>query len=232
MIIALDRKASECDLMKGTIQLRTPLTGYARGENQPWVMDNGSFSAFDDSKFMRMADVAIGDSNCKWVALPDVVGDHEKTLDRFWEWKRILESHWINKKMKFAFVVQDGATIESIPWDDIVAVFLGGTEVGSIPRSGLSTGIGQLTQSTDRDWPNTTICLKRLNEKFASCPGIRFFIRWRISYEQVISNLHQPGRVHFRDCEEDTEPLGVHARVHPPMVRGTDGQGAYPHDRD
>ncbi len=128
MIIALDRKASECNLFEGTIQLRTPLTGYATGFEQPWVMDNGAFSNFDQRKFMRMADYGIGDPYCKWIALPDVVGDHEKTLDLFWEWKRILESHWINKKMKFAFVVQDGATIESIPWDDIVAVFLGGTD--------------------------------------------------------------------------------------------------------
>ena len=132
MIIALDRKASECDLMKGTIQLRTPLTGYAKGfGTQPWVMDNGAYSNFKETAFSRMAQDGMFDSSCKWIAMPDVVGDHEATLKLFNEWTEKLCKHYIPCRphfKKWAFVVQDGATIETIPWDDIVAVFLGGTD--------------------------------------------------------------------------------------------------------
>lgn len=130
MMIALDRKASEC-LDPGIIQLRTPLTGYAKGfDTQPWVMDNGAFSNFDEFAFSRMAQDGMYDPYCKWIAMPDVVGNHERTLELFFEWKEKLCSHYIpcrDRFKKWAFVVQDGATIDTIPWDDIVAVFLGGT---------------------------------------------------------------------------------------------------------
>lgn len=131
VIIALDRKASECN-KEGIIQLRTPLTRYAKGfGEQPWVMDNGSFSNFKENTFSTMAQDGMYDPSCKWIALPDVVGDHEKTLELFQEWDEKLCKHYIPLRphfKKWAFVVQDGATIQSIPWDEIVAVFLGGTD--------------------------------------------------------------------------------------------------------
>ena len=130
LIIALDRKASECT-DPGLIQLRTPLTGYATGFEQPWVMDNGSFSDFNQNKFITMAGYGMADPNCKWIAMPDVVGNHDETLDLFHKWTNQMCNYWIpcrERFKKWAFVVQDGATMESIPWDDIVAVFLGGTD--------------------------------------------------------------------------------------------------------
>jgi hypothetical protein len=132
--IALDRKADEVETRSGNgepiIQLRTPLTGYARKDGVEWVMDNGAYSNFDENKFSRMAQTAMFDENCHWLAMPDVVGDHEQTLNLFHEWKVRLCNHYIPCRPKFkkwAFVIQDGATIETIPWDEIKAVFLGGT---------------------------------------------------------------------------------------------------------
>lgn len=130
MIIALDRKSQDC-VDHGCLQLRTPLTQYAREEGVWWVMDNGSFSNFDVQKFTRMAGAGFGDPWCKWIALPDEVGDHEKTLEYFHYWQDYFSRQWIPTRdritSKSAFVLQDGATIETIPWDKITAVFLGGS---------------------------------------------------------------------------------------------------------
>ena len=129
LIIALDRKASECT-EPGLIQLRTPLTGYAKGENQRWVMDNGAYSNFYEHRFLRMAMDGMFDLNCEWIAMPDVVGNHQETLELFNTWTARLGASYIPLRdhyKKWAFVIQDGATIETIPWDEIVAVFLGGT---------------------------------------------------------------------------------------------------------
>ena len=128
--IALDRKASECEGDQ-FIQLRTPLTGYARKEGVPWVMDNGAFSNFDESKFMRMAQVALADKQCLWLAMPDVVGNHPKTLHQFHSYKERLSRYFIpipDFSLKAAFVIQDGCNQHSVPWTDITAVFLGGSD--------------------------------------------------------------------------------------------------------
>ena len=136
MKIALCRKAEECT-QPGLIQLRTPATGYARKEGVTWVMDNGSFSNFDEIAFLRMADVAVTDPYCKWVAMPDVVGDNAATMRLFSHYKKILESHWIptpDLKNKLAFVIQDGAKVANIPWAEITAVFLGGSTKFKLSR--------------------------------------------------------------------------------------------------
>lgn len=136
MLIALCRKAEHCN-SPGIIQLRTPATGYARVNGVNWVMDNGSFSNFDEAAFMRMACVAISDNYCKWFAMPDVVGDHSETIRLFSMYKSLLEKMWIPKpdlSKKMAFVIQDGASVATIPWAEITAVFLGGTTKFKLSR--------------------------------------------------------------------------------------------------
>lgn len=59
----------------------------------------------------------------KWVCAPDVVGDAKATLIRFEEWYPILT----HLKYPIAYVLQDGQEEDSIPWDRITALFLGGT---------------------------------------------------------------------------------------------------------
>jgi hypothetical protein len=141
MKIALDRKGTEVSFRKAmgepVLQLRTPLTGYAKLDGLEWVMDNGSFSEFHENRFTRMAMNAMTDPDCKWIALPDIVGDFDATLKLFNLWSSQLEKAWIPCRdhfKKWAFVVQDGATIEAIPWDEIVAVFLGGTTKFKLSR--------------------------------------------------------------------------------------------------
>lgn len=104
-------------------QLRTPLTQYAKGAF-PWVLDNGCYSEFHEARFIRMMNDAIEDQNCQWIVVPDVVGNHDRTLTRFNNW---VEKHPIVLK-KAAFVAQDGASPSLIPWEDIVCLFIGGTD--------------------------------------------------------------------------------------------------------
>ena len=139
MLIALDRKAGDCTLPE-VIQLRTPLTQYARREGVTWVMDNGAFSNFDEAKFMRMAMVALADSDCLWFAMPDVVGSHAETIHMFQNYQEKLARHFIGVpedfySRKMAFVLQDGCNKNSVPWSEIAAVFLGGTTNFKLSRT-------------------------------------------------------------------------------------------------
>jgi len=126
MIIALDKKAE--DIYPPNIQLRTPLTQYKKRSNLVWALDNGAYTFFDEVKWLRMVEDAITDPNCIWFTMPDEVGDHERTTQLFNQYSAILERrHQGTISHKAAFVIQDGCTVDSVPWQEITAVFLGGT---------------------------------------------------------------------------------------------------------
>ncbi len=61
--------------------------------------------------------------NCTFVTIPDVVADHEGTLEQ-WE---MFYPYVREVGLPTAFVIQDGATSDTIPWDECQAVFLGGS---------------------------------------------------------------------------------------------------------
>jgi hypothetical protein len=91
--------------------------------DRPWAMDNGAFSGFDEPKFLRKLDLVKDCPGCLWVACPDVVADHIKTLRLFDEWEpRIREIG-----LPVALVAQDGLISCAVPWDRIDALFIGGT---------------------------------------------------------------------------------------------------------
>jgi hypothetical protein len=62
-----------------------------------------------------------------WVAVPDVVADHRATRRLFSDWT----SHWRYEigriPFPLAFVLQDGCRPSEVPWDEIAAVFVGGS---------------------------------------------------------------------------------------------------------
>ena len=85
------------------LQLRTPLTGYKKdglGFLQ-YGLDNGSFTDFNPKKFEQMAHEAKTDNQCLWIALPDVVGDHESTLILYYHWLERLDLDGETKKRCF-----------------------------------------------------------------------------------------------------------------------------------
>jgi hypothetical protein len=104
-------------------QLLTPLTRYhLRDPDRPWAIDNGGYSRLDIPAFMSLLAREDGRRDrCLFVTAPDVVGSARRTLEVFDRWKDRLAG-W-----KVALACQDGQEEQPLPWDDIAAVFIGGS---------------------------------------------------------------------------------------------------------
>lgn len=116
----IESEYADCNFM----QLRTPLTQYKDDEEGdiPYILDNGAYTYFDEPKWLRMTAKGINDEHCKGIVMPDVVGDWTRTLFQFEMYKR-----WVPLEKRF-IVLQDGCMWETIPWEQISGVFLGGTD--------------------------------------------------------------------------------------------------------
>ena len=101
-------------------QLRTPLTKYRIGET-PYGLDNGCFSAFYEKRWNRLLDDAQ-EVKPVFVCLPDIVGDAMRTLELFDQFMPITAG------LPRALVLQDGIGNHRIPWSDLDAVFVGGSD--------------------------------------------------------------------------------------------------------
>jgi hypothetical protein len=103
-------------------RLCVPSDGQSPDPGQVWAADNGAFSGFDETAFLRMLDrLEPWRETCLFVACPDVVGSHTLTLDLFEVWAPRLQ------KWPLALVAQDGLTPEAVPWNKFDALFIGGT---------------------------------------------------------------------------------------------------------
>lgn len=103
------------------LQLRTPLTKYARAPGIAYGLDNGCFERFERAVWERMLDEAETDRPI-FVTMPDIVGDAARTIELFDVFK--LRTNGLPR----ALVLQDGIERVRIPWDDLDAVFVGGTD--------------------------------------------------------------------------------------------------------
>lgn len=103
-------------------QMRTPDTGNRLIDGAAWAADNGCFNAktFTVARWGKW--LIRQPRTAEWAAVPDVVGDHAATLER---WHRFAP--WV-RRIGFvpAFVAQDGCTPDAIP-ADAGALFVGGT---------------------------------------------------------------------------------------------------------
>lgn len=104
-------------------QLLTPLTRYRlRNPEEPFAIDNGGFSGLDTDGLMSLLKrEEHHKERCLFVAVPDVVGSARRTLEVFDRWKTRLEG-W-----RLAVVCQDGQEDLPLPWDEVSAVFIGGS---------------------------------------------------------------------------------------------------------
>jgi hypothetical protein len=104
-------------------QLLTPLTRFRRQKPfDNFAIDNGAFSAFDPNAFRQLiAREAADKTQCRFVAVPDVVGSARRTREVFGYWYGRLGG-W-----NVAYVAQDGQEDVEIPWHDIAAIFIGGS---------------------------------------------------------------------------------------------------------
>lgn len=105
----------------------TPSMGNLVPSVGPWAADSGCFNrktyVGDTAYLTWLAGRAQHSRRCLFAAAPDVVGDHAATLAMF---------HAVAKRIRalgypVAFVAQDGATEQVVPWDDLDAIFIGGT---------------------------------------------------------------------------------------------------------
>jgi len=127
MIILLDtsedlkkcQKEMNCEVH----QLLTPLTRFKlQYPDEIFAIDNGSFSKFHRNNFLSLLNRNKDKKdNCKFVAVPDVVGSARRTLEVFDEWYCKLYG-W-----KLALVAQDGQEDLPIDWNLIEAIFIGGS---------------------------------------------------------------------------------------------------------
>lgn len=108
------------DLVIG--QLITPLTGYSDA-GLPYGIDNGAYTRFNKKEFTRILtrqENAI--ARCLFVAIPDIVGNARRTLE-IWRNRHIV----CPSKWPMALVAQDGIEDLDIPWEEMKAIFIGGT---------------------------------------------------------------------------------------------------------
>lgn len=129
MIVLLDT-SENLDICQAEIgvqveQLLTPLTRFLpQRPDQHFAIDNGAFAGFNRASFERLLEREHDRLNlCRFVALPDVVGNARRTLEAFSYWfPKLKERGW-----PIALVAQDGLEDLPIPWGQIDAVFVGGS---------------------------------------------------------------------------------------------------------
>jgi len=95
----------------------------------PYAIDNGAYAAWTEEREWNCNEFFDLLNRCnlsrykpKWIAVPDVVGDKQATLERWYEFAGKIRGYgW-----PLAFVVQDGMTPIDVPHGADV-VFVGGT---------------------------------------------------------------------------------------------------------
>lgn len=91
-----------------------------------WAADNDAFAAWDEKRFLRMLDNLSDIPGCRFVSCPDVVADADRTHERYEQYKHEIT----DRGMPVAIVAQDGLSgplDPRIPWDEIDAIFIGGS---------------------------------------------------------------------------------------------------------
>lgn len=88
-----------------------------------WGIDNFAYSGFDIAAFMRTLEVFYMVPGCLFASAPDFVGDAAATRDVWPFWSRLIRGLGLTP----AFVAQDGIRMDQVPWDDGIALFIGGT---------------------------------------------------------------------------------------------------------
>lgn len=88
-----------------------------------WAMDNGCFVGLDPGAFMRMLYAFRKKPGCLFVTAPDAVGDAAETRYLWTFWAPVIQALGHTP----AFVAQDGIEVDQVPWDQRIALFIGGS---------------------------------------------------------------------------------------------------------
>lgn len=102
---------------------------------QTWCLDNSVFTdKFKVGKWLqRIESLERWYSKCLFITIPDVVGNCEKTLYRFDEYRK-----YVNEDLPVAFVSQDGIVeyANEIPWNKFDVLFIGGSDEHKLGKEG------------------------------------------------------------------------------------------------
>lgn len=89
-----------------------------------WAADNGCFTkAWREDYWLNWLRSGLPRSGCLFATVPDVVGDHVATVERWQRYAPMVSE----LRYPLGFVGQDGATVENIPWNEFDTFFVGGT---------------------------------------------------------------------------------------------------------
>lgn len=89
----------------------------------PWAADNDCFQRLDPVAYRRMLAAIRGVPGCLFVTAPDVVGQWGPTRGYWNLWRDEL----LEVGQPVAYVAQDDQPAGDVPWDDLGALFIGGT---------------------------------------------------------------------------------------------------------
>jgi hypothetical protein len=89
-----------------------------------WSADNGCFHGFDEFACRQMWARLAGWPGCVFVVVPDRVADHAGTLALWERWHLTVRDETGGQPL--AFVAQNGAQVDSIPWEQLDCLFIGG----------------------------------------------------------------------------------------------------------
>lgn len=100
-----------------------------------WGMDNGRFVCLDfinrtwhpekwnKSAFIGMLYNKRHIPGCQFVCAPDVLLNAQETTNEFWDWRDFIA----NLGYPVAYALQDGLTLDLVPWGACDALFVGGS---------------------------------------------------------------------------------------------------------
>ena len=124
---------------RGDVGLLIQPGSYAASRILPfpyWAADNACYPPDDDPKrkepwraatWCRMIgalhDLGPFVPPCLFILVPDWPFDHDRTLERWDRWRTVAEV----LDQPLAFAIQDGATVDNVPWDEFHVAFLAGT---------------------------------------------------------------------------------------------------------
>ncbi len=103
-------------------QLITPRDGNRLIDGMVYAADNSAYSSWDENAFLRMLDRLTG-KNPRFVTAPDYVGNARITRNLFDKWSPEI----VSRELPIGYVLQDGQNWHAVPWDEIDALFIGGT---------------------------------------------------------------------------------------------------------
>lgn len=99
-----------------------------------WAADNDALAGLDPDRYLRMLDqIAAADTRrLLFVTAPDDAQMTPEgprvtwvgTLALWRSWRRAL----IRRGLPAAIALQDGATVDTVPWGELAAVFVGGSD--------------------------------------------------------------------------------------------------------